>query len=140
MAVYAEDMNYWKTSKRSVDTWMEMTRKEIEKADGDFLGEAYASESNGRAAFVIKFALDGDEFRITWPILESKTGNDKAAKVQASTMMYYDVKARCLAARVLGARVSFMSFLVLPDGRTAGQVASTDFLQMLPRMLSAGDL
>lgn len=136
MSEYAEDLNYWKTSKRSADTWIEMAQREIEKAGGLFHGEAFAADAaGGRAAYVIKFSLAGDDFRITWPVLESKSGNGQAAKVQAATMMYYDIKARCLSARVLGARVSFMSFLILPDGRTAGQASSDDFMRMMPKML-----
>jgi len=133
--VYAEDLNYWKTSARAADTWIDMARKEIDRAGGAFQGEVFATDVTGRAAFMLSFALAGDVFRVTWPVLESKTGNWKAAKVQAATLLYHDVKARCLAARVLGARASFMAFLVLPDGRTAGQVASVELAHALPKLL-----
>jgi hypothetical protein len=93
----------------------------------------------GRSAIVLGFDIDGDAYRAEWPVLQSKTGDSRAAMRQAATMMFYDVKARCLSYRVLGARRSFMSWLCLPDGRTAGQVAVAE-PSLLGQLLAPGRL
>jgi hypothetical protein len=72
---------------------------------------------------MIEFELQGERFRIAWPVLPSKKGDERAAKVQAATMLYHDVKGRSLSAQVLGARVAFFAFLLLPGNRTAAQAA-----------------
>lgn len=138
--LYAEDLNYWKTGQSSPDVWMEKTAKEIERAGGRVLGSAWAQDDTGRAAFMLQFNMGDDVFKLVWPVLESKSGNLKAARIQAATMMYHDVKARCVAAKVLGARASFMAFLLLPDGRTAAQASTPELAAALPRLLlTAGE-
>lgn len=136
--IYAEDVNYWKTSSSSADSWIEKAKKEIKSVGGAVLGEAYAS-SDGKAAFMLAFTLDGDSFKVTWPVLQSKTGNQGAAKVQAATALYHDVKARCVSLRFLGSRAAFMSYLLLPDGRAAGEAGSAELVRALPLMLGCGD-
>jgi hypothetical protein len=48
-------------------------------------------------------------------VLESKTGNNRAAKIQAATAMYHFVKATVLAAEWLSADQVWAGF-VLPSG------------------------
>ncbi len=88
--IHAESVNYWKTSKSSPDTWMEKTKRQIEKLGGQVLMEGFGRESvTNRAAFVLAFAIGEDRFKVVWPVLPSKSGNEKAAKVQAVTMLYH---------------------------------------------------
>lgn len=134
--VYAEDINYWETSRVPPNDWMEKARREIEGAGGTVLAEAFGSDEGGRAAFMLGFSLGGERFRIVWPVLTSKTGKERGARIQAATMLYHDVKARAVAAKVLGSRAAFFSFLLLPDGRTMAQVATPELERMLPRLLS----
>jgi hypothetical protein len=136
--VYAEDVNYWKTSKSNADTWMERAKKEIRAIDGSILSEAYGSDG-GRAAFMLAFELHDDQYKILWPVLQSRKGDLSAAKVQAATMLYYDVKNRCVSMKVLGARAAFFGFLLLPDGRTVAQVGTQELAAMVPNMLTAGN-
>ncbi len=49
-------------------------------------------------------------------------------------MLYHNVKSRCVAARVFGARWAFMAELVLPDGKTAGQLSAPELVAMLPKV------
>ena len=137
---YAEDVgNYWKTSQSAPDTWMQRAAREIEKAGGDIVGEAFGAEpATGRAAYMLSFRLDGASFRVVWPVLLSKAGNVKAARRQAATMLYHDVKARAISSRVLGARAAFFSYLLLPDGRVANQIATPELADSIPKLLSAG--
>lgn len=144
--IHAESVNYWKTSRTSPDTWMEKTKRQIEKLGGQVLMEGFGRESaTNQAAFVLAFAIGEDRFKVVWPVLPSKSGNEKAAKTQAATMLYHDVKAKCISAAVLGARAAFFSFLMLPDGRTAMEVSAPDLVQVIPEMfasasqLSAGE-
>ncbi len=136
MLPFAEDVNYWKTSKTSPDTWMGKTQRLIEQLDGHVLAEGFGSEpSTGRAAYMLGFEIGGDHFKLVWPVLSSKSGNIRAARIQAATMLYHDVKARCVAAAVRGSRASFFSFLVLPDGRVVSEVAVPELTQAIPAQL-----
>ena len=72
--------------------------------------------------------------------LEEAMRNDKyvllAAQRQAATMLHHDIKARCLTARVLGARSAMLGYLVLPDGRTTSEATDAEFLQQVPALLA----
>lgn len=139
IAVYAEDVgNYWQTSRTSPDVWLEKAKREIVRAGGKVLGEAFGSEQGGRSAFMLAFRFNGEDFKVIWPVLPSKSGNDRAARIQAGTMLYHDVKARAVSAKVLGLRVAFFSYLMLSDGRTAAQIAMPELLEAFPKMLTGG--
>lgn len=142
MEVFAEDVNYWKSGQSSPDTWIERAKAEIKTAGGKVIGEAYGSEaSTGRAAFMLEFEFGGERFRVVWPVLRTRARNaasERAAKIQSATMLYHDVKARCVSAKVLGARSAFFSYLMLPDGRTASQAAAPEVAQLFPKLLTAG--
>ena len=135
-ATKAEDVNYWQTSRSSPDTWLERARKEIRRAGGEVLAEGFISESSS-AAFMLAFTLEGDTFKMVWPVLAPKSGNIKAARVQAATALYHEVKAACVKAKFLGTRAAFFAYLQLPDGRTAIQVSTPELLDAVPRMLTA---
>jgi hypothetical protein len=106
---YAEEVNYWKTSKSSPDAWMERTRRQIEKLGGTVLAEGSGSEPGlGRAAYMLAFEIEGEHYRVVWPVLPSKTGDEKAARRQAATLLYHDLKAKAISAAVLGARAAFL--------------------------------
>lgn len=136
--IYAEDVNYWKTGTSSPDTWIDKARREIAAAGGKVLNEAFGRDETGRAAFLLEFRFGDERFRAVWPVLKSRTGNEKAARVQAATFLYHDTKARCMAAKVLGNRAAFFNYLLLPDGRTAAQIAAPELVNLYPKMLTAG--
>ena len=135
--VYAEDVNYWKTGTSGPDAWIDKSKAEIRTAGGKVLNEAFGSQ-DGRAAFMLEVTFGGDRFRAVWPVLPSKTKAERAARIQAATMLYHDVKAKCVSAKVHGARAAFFQYAVLPDGRTAAQVAAPELLEMYPKMLTSG--
>lgn len=135
---YAEDVNYFKTGTTAPDSWIDKAKAEIRAAGGKVLGEAFGSQE-GRAAFMLEFTFGADRFRAVWPVLPSKTKAERAAKIQAATMLYHDVKAKCVSAKVHGARAAFFQYAVLPDGRTAANVAAPDLLTLYPKLLKAGD-
>lgn len=135
--LYADDMPYWQTSKASVDTWLEKVKEEIKRAGGVVQSTMYGDDELGRAAFMIRFRFDQDEFRMVWPVLKSRRGNLLAAKVQAVTMLYHTVKARAVEIRVRGARAAFYGDLLLTDGRTASEASEEVFLGSLPALLPA---
>lgn len=120
---YAEDVNYWKSSRTAPDTWLQKSIKEIETIGGQVLAEGFMSESH-YSAFMLAFELNGDRFKLLWPVLQSKTSHEAAARIQAATALYHEVKAACVKAKFLGSRPAFLSYLMLPDGRTAAQASS----------------
>ena len=117
---YGESINYWKTSRSGSDIWIDRAKAQIEKFGGKVLAEGFGSNAEGRAAFMIGFQMDSEKFKAVWPVLPTEYEKDqKAARVQAATLLYHDVKGKCISASVLGARTAFFSYLMLPDGRTA---------------------
>lgn len=132
---FAEDIgHYWLTGSSSPDIWIEKAKKQIEEVGGVINADAYGSVE-GRAAFMIAFSIDSSKFKVVFPILESRTGKTMAAKRQAATMLYHDIKAKCMVASVLGSKTAFFSYLMLPDGRTASEVATPELAQNFPLLL-----
>lgn len=137
---YAEEVNYWKSGQSAPDTWLDKTKKELAVAGGKILAEGYGSDANSKAAYMLGFELDGQQYKIVWPVLPSKSGNTRAAKIQAATMLYHDVKAKCVSAKVLGNRAAFFSYLLLPNGRNVVESTLTDALDWLPVVLGGPKL
>ncbi len=137
--IYAEDVgNYWKTSTSAPDTWIDKTKAEIRAAGGRVLKDAFGDQE-GRAAFMLEFTFGTDTFRAVWPVLPTRKPADaRAARVQAATMLYHDVKSKCVSAKVHGKRAAFFQYAVLPDGRTAAQVAAPELVEAYPRLLLTG--
>lgn len=133
--IYAEDVNYWKTGTSAPDTWIDKAKAEIRAAGGTVVSEAFGNQG-AHAAFLLEFEFGRDRFRAVWPVLPSKTKAERAAKIQAATMLYHDVKAKCVAAKVHGVRAAFFQYAVLPDGRTAAQVATPDLVKLYPALMA----
>jgi hypothetical protein len=68
----------------------------------------------------------------------SRSGDEKAARMQAATMLYHYVKAVCLYATVVGPKTAFFSHYLLEDGRVAAQVSGYELAEMTPRLLLSG--
>jgi len=136
---YAEDINYWRTSKSAPARWIERAKQEIEEAGGTVLGDGFGSDATaGRSAYMLAFRLGGTPYKVIWPVLPTKTPDDSlAARVQAATMLYRDIKARCITAKVLGMRSAFFSYMLLSDGRTATEVSEPELLNAIPRLLQS---
>jgi hypothetical protein len=132
---YAESVNYWQTGRSSPDKWIADAKRLIQKAGGQILGEAFGQDGQGNAAFMLAFAIGGDNFKIVWPVLKSRTGKEQAARIQAATFLFHDVKAKCLSASILGARAAFFSYLVLPDGRAASEASTPELYDAIPEIL-----
>ncbi len=132
---YAEDIgHYWQTSQSSPDTWIEKTRKLIENVNGQIMAEAFGTMDD-RAAFMLTFRIGGDEFKVVWPVLPSRTGKPGAAKRQAATLLYHDIKAKCMTASVLGTKAAFFSYMMLPDGRATNELATPELGRAFPLQL-----
>ena len=137
---YAENINYFKTSRSSPDIWMQRAKDQIEKFGGKVLAEGFGSNSEGQAAYMIGFEMEADKFKVVWPVLPSEDNNEKSARIQAATMLYHDVKAKCISATVLGARAAFFSYLLLPDGRTAIEATVKEITEGIPKQLLIADI
>lgn len=136
--MYAEEVNYWRSSRTSPDIWLEKAKREIARAGGEVLGEGFGSDNAGRAAYMLVFEFSGERFKAVWPVLPSKSNDGRAARIQAATMLYHDVKARAVSAKVLGVRAAFFSYLLLPDGRTAAEASTPELMEAMPKLLMGG--
>ncbi len=136
---YAEDVgHYWKTGSSSPESWMEKTKKLITDMGGAILTEAYGS-ANGRAAYMLALKIAGETYKVVWPVLPVYYGSKEIdARRQAATMLYHDIKAKCMTAAVLGARAAFFSYLELPDGRVASEAATPELASCFPLQLKDG--
>ncbi len=92
--------------------------------------------SNEKSAFMIQFHFDGEDYRIVWPVLESKTDNELAAKRQAATMLYHDVKAKLISAQIIGIKTAFFSWICLPNGKVASECYAPELLAQAPKFLT----
>lgn len=132
---FAEDLgHYWKTGSSSPDTWLEMAKKLIREVDGEITAEGFGSIGT-QAAYMLAFRINDDKFKVVFPVLYSRAGNTIAAKRQAATMLYHDIKAKCMVANVLGIKAAFFSYLMLPDGRVANEIATPELAQNFPLLL-----
>ena len=134
--VYAEDVNYWQTSTSEPDAWIARAKAEIKSAGGVVMGEAFGQDADGRSAYMLAFAFGTEQFRAVWPVLPSKTRNERAARIQAATMLYHDIKAKCVAAKVHGARAAFFPYLLLSDGRVASAATEPALMDAWPKLLT----
>jgi len=132
---YAEDVgHYWQTSQSAPDTWIDWAKKIIQDMGGEILTEGFGSAS-GRAAFMLAFKFEGQQYKVVWPVLPTRSGSEIPAKRQAATLLYHDVKAKAMTASVLGARAAFFSYMVLKDGRAASELASPELSEAFPLQL-----
>lgn len=132
---FAEDVkHYWKTGSSSPDTWMDKTKKQIEEVGGYVTAEGFGSVE-GSAAYMLAFEIDNENYKVIFPVLPTRSGKSINAKRQAATMLYHDIKAKCMVASVLGSRVAFFSYLQLEDGRVLSSVANPELTQKLPIMI-----
>ncbi len=132
---FAEDVNYWKTGQSAPDTWTDKTIAQIQRLGGEVRRYAFGYDlAAGRQAFMLEFTIDGAAYKIVWPVLPTRGTDNRSARRQSATLLYHDVKARCISAAILGKRAVFFSFLVLPDGRTAAEVATPELEMALPEM------
>ena len=140
MALFAEEVNYWHTSHTGPDAWLEKAKAEIKRAGGQVVGSAMVSDDlSGRGGFMLAFQIGQDRFKLTWPVLEPQKGRLSAARIQAATALYHEVKAACVKAKFLGPRAAFFGYLLLADGQTTAEVGASS-LELLPKMLTDGNL
>lgn len=139
---FAERCNYWKTSRTSPDVWLDKTINIIRQFEGELLSSGYGTEYlTGRAAYMVRFRVGQEVFRITWPVLPTESDrpvDELAARRQAATMLFHDVKAKCVAAQVLGARTAFLPWMETADGRTVAQISDPELLNATPQLLLCG--
>lgn len=139
--IYAEHVNYWKTSRKTTsDGWIEKAKKELQNIGGNVIEEGFIRQE-GKSAFLFSFVLENEQYKMIWPVLQSQyLEQEKAAKVQASTALYYEVKNTCVKAKFLGTRVAFIGYLMIDDGRTISQLNNEEFQEKLPEAYKANVL
>lgn len=130
--VYAESVNYWKTGTSSPDTWIDKAKDEIRAVGGLVTGTAAMDTEGGGAAFALLFTLEGENYRVNWPVLPLDTrkrrtpaqlkADERAAKIQAATFLHHDIKAKCMVVKVMGASAAFFQYRMLPTGATVAEL------------------
>ena len=131
---FAEDMNYWKSGKSQPDKWLDNAEDIIEKLGGKVSLRAKGKQDD-RAAYCMDFTFGTDQFKAIWPVLPTKNNENRAAERQAATMLFHDVKSRAVKFAIFGARVAFFDFLLLENGKTAGQLTNHELIEYTPQSL-----
>ena len=121
--IYAEDVNYWKTSSTSPGTWLDRAAAQVEKLGGIVVMKGEGQDPNtGKPTFLFAFTIGEENFKVVWPALPTKDSRDaKSARIQAATMLFHDIKARCISSYVLGTKTAFFAYYVLENGRAASE-------------------
>lgn len=123
---------------------MDKTIKILKEYGAVFTGRAHGHDMiTGQEAYMMQFSLDGDNYKIVWPVLTPKQEKDgNAARRQAATMLYHDIKARLMYATVHDIRNAFLPMLLVTDasGRllAMGEVATPELMDRIPKMLEGG--
>lgn len=137
--MYAEDIgNYWKTGSSAPETILSKAAKEVKKIGGKITTEAFIHQEN-RAVFVLEFEIGQQKYRAAYPVAECKKKsdeNERAARRQAVTFLFYSVKAKCLDMKLLGAKVAFASWLLVDGRRSVSEIILTQDGDHLPKMLT----
>ena len=137
---FAEDIgHYWQTGKSSPDVWIARAKQVIEELGGEILSEAFGL-SGTKAAFMLVFTVGGNNFKVIWPVLPTRTGKTISAKIQAATLLFHDIKAKAMTASILGTDAAFFSYMMLPDGRTVSELPQPELGQAFPLQLKQGEL
>jgi hypothetical protein len=137
---YAEDIGTsWKTNSTAPGAWLDKIKKEIERFGGSVGIIATGTDPiSGRDAFLIIFEIEGDRFKVVWPVLPTRKKQDeKSAQIQAASLLHHDIKAKCVSAKVVGARAAFFSYLLLPDGRSAVEASVPELQNDIPSLFNA---
>lgn len=131
---YAEDVNYWKTGQTAAETWLDKAKEAIRDVGGLVTGSAQMETADG-AVFALLFTLAGQHYRINWPVLTLRPAtrrtdaqrrtDERAAKIQAATFLYHDVKAKCMIVKIMGGAAAFAQYALLPDGTTVAEMGFT---------------
>lgn len=119
--IYAEEVNYWKTSKSGIDTWFDRIRGLINDIGGTVESEGFLTE-HSQSGIMIRFNLDGQYYKLFWPALESESRDIKHERIQAITALYHEVKFLVVKWKFFGARHAFFNYLELPDGRAVAEL------------------
>lgn len=107
MPPYAEDMNYFKTSKKSADAWLDDTVELVESISGKVTDRAIVKKGDREVCF-IKWEHNHKTYQFLWETLPVKLkGNERAARVQMVTALYHAVKAKVIEAKFRGVDTAF---------------------------------
>ena len=133
---YAEDVgHYWQTSRSSPDMWIDRAKKVIKDMGGEIIADGFGS-TNEQAAYMLAFKFKEQRYKVVWPVLPTYSGKETAAKTQATTMLYHDVKAKAMTASVLGVEAAFFAYMMLPDGRVSSELAKPELAEIFPKLLT----
>lgn len=84
---------------------------------------------------MLAFRIQEQHFKVVWPVLSTHSGADMAARRQAATLLYHDIKAKAMTASVMGIKAAFFSYLALPDGRVASELVAPELREYFPLQL-----
>jgi len=130
----ADDVNYWRTSTTAPATWLDRAKKLISDSGGDVEREGFISEKRG-AAYILAFSFGNDYYNVIWPVLAPRdTKHMSAARIQAATALYHEVKACCVKLKFVGARAAFFAYLMI-NGRPAAELAAPELVSAVPALL-----
>lgn len=135
---FGEDIgHYWRTSKKDAGYWLNSVRDMIVSIPGCKVLKKVDYEENDQNFFLVEFTVGLDWFKIIYPVLPVRQLKDReAARVQAVTLMFHEVKSRMMLIKIFGIHYAFLNYLVADNGKTVSQMAVPE-LAKLPILLDA---
>lgn len=132
--MFAEEVGaYYNTSRRTPDTVFAMTKKLIEKRGGWVTRSANIQDGDNEL-FLIEFIYDKKVYRLSWPVLPTRK-SALAARRQAATAQYHDVKAALVRADFMGFERAFKTWLAIDAKRTVSDLTHEEISSALPKLL-----
>lgn len=132
---FAEEVSYWKTSKSGVESWLDKTESLIDSIGGN-TDTRIVGKSGGKEGILFGFFIDGDAYKLMWPVLPTKNEKDRGAALrQCATLIYHDTKARINRVKIFSPRVVFADWLVLESGKTIAEVGHDSVPASLVKLL-----
>ena len=120
--------------------WLALAVSQLRSHGASQVVQAVGEGEGGREAYLLEFTLHDQRYKVVWPVLPLAASyrtdkNQEAARRQAATSLYHDVKARCVTAARYGSEMGFFQFRQLPDGRTVQEMTAVELMEGLPRMM-----
>lgn len=138
--IYAEDVDCWRTGKsRTVSAWLDLAESQLMQHGAKNVLKSTGTNETGATTFMFAFELNDQKYNLVWPTLPTRSHSEsaeRAARIQAVTSLYHEVKNCCVVGNRYGKGTGFFAYQMLPDGRTVRQLAAPELVSTIAGYLT----